>query len=84
MPNTDSVERRVTYSPTWMSGTSRVTLARVRGISSRAMHKNLLLPLLTLALALGVVSAPAQEKKDAKPAAKEVAVKGSVLDIDTF
>ena len=67
-----------------MSGTSRVTLARVRGISSRAMHKNLLLPLLTLALALGVVSAPAQEKKDAKPAAKEVAVKGSVLDIDTF
>ena len=38
------------------------------------MHKNLLLPLLTLALALGVVSAPAQEKKDAKPAAKEVAV----------
>ena len=42
------------------------------------MHKKLLLPLLSLTLAFGVASAPAQdkkeEKKDAKPAAKEVAV----------
>lgn len=42
------------------------------------MHKKLLLPLWSLVLALGVASAPAQdkkeEKKDAKPAAKEVAV----------
>ena len=41
------------------------------------MHKNILLCLTVFALAVGVVSAPAQDKKEAKPAAsaaKEVAV----------
>jgi len=38
------------------------------------MHKTVLLCLTASILALGVTSAPAQDKKDAKPAAKEVAV----------
>ncbi|MEQ2005421.1 MAG: peptidylprolyl isomerase [Limisphaerales bacterium] len=38
------------------------------------MHKNLLLCLTVSVLALGVASAPAQDKKETKPAAKEVAV----------
>lgn len=38
------------------------------------MHKNILLCLTVSVLALGVASAPAQDKKETKPAAKEVAV----------
>ncbi|NDA66099.1 MAG: peptidylprolyl isomerase, partial [Verrucomicrobia bacterium] len=38
------------------------------------MHKNILLCLTMSVLALGVTSAPAQDKKETKPAAKEVAV----------
>lgn len=38
------------------------------------MHKSILLTVVTLALALGLTSATAQDKKETKPAAKEVAV----------
>ncbi|MFM8470825.1 MAG: peptidylprolyl isomerase, partial [Limisphaerales bacterium] len=38
------------------------------------MHKHILLCLIVSVLALGVASAPAQDKKETKPAAKEVAV----------
>lgn len=51
-----------------------MTLPGLRGISSAAMHKTLLLSVVTLTLTLGVASAPAQDKKETKPAAKEVAV----------
>lgn len=51
-----------------------MTLAGLRGISSSAMHKTFFVSVVTLILALGVASAPAQDKKEAKPAAKEVAV----------
>lgn len=43
-----------------------MTLAGVRGISSAAMHKTILLSVVTLTLALGVASAPAQDKKEEK------------------
>lgn len=56
-------------------GFSRVTFSRARGISSGAMQKKILLPLLTLTLIFGVTFASAQDKKDEKKAAaKEVAV----------
>ena len=38
------------------------------------MKQTLLLSATTLLLALGIVSSPAQDKKETKPAAKEVAV----------
>lgn len=51
-----------------------MTFLRLRGISSAAMKQTLLLSATALLLSLGVVSAPAQDKKETKPAAKEVAV----------
>lgn len=52
-----------------VSANSRVTFAPPHGISSAAMHKNILLCLTVFALAVGVASAPAQDKKTEKKAA---------------
>ena len=75
MKQTDVLARKLRVERQ-LNGTSRVTFRRPRGISSAAMHKILLLSLITLILTVGLASAPAQDKKekDTKAAAKEVAI----------